>query len=153
MWSIARESTADASGATAIALRASDDDETGDYEVQGSRDGDVIASDSFEIVDDADDVDSASLTVSPETASQGEEFVITVSGLEAGETAEVTVSLDGDVVYETERDANSQGTFTIVLNSDGSDETGNYDVTVVRENGDELDANANDYRRRCSGIR
>jgi|GEM_PF-3099595 len=134
------ESTADASGATAIALRASDDDETGDYEVQVSRDGDVIANDSFEIVDDAGDVDSASLTVSPEAAPQGEEFVITVSGLEAGESAEVTVSLDGDVVYETERDANSQGTFTIVLNSDGSDETGDYEVTVVRENGDELDA-------------
>lgn len=134
------ERIADANGAIGLALRASDDDETGDYTVQVSRDGAVIATDSFEIVTDADEISFASISISPETAPQGSDFVMTVSGLDAGESTEVIVSLDGDVVYETEREANSDGSFTIVLSSDGSDETGTYDVLVVRDNNNELEA-------------
>lgn len=130
------DSTADSNGATSVALVARDDEALGTYDVRILRDGDIIATDSFEIVDSATDIDSAQVRVEPDTGAQGTEYTIIVTDLEADETVDIVVTLDDESIYETERTADASGTVTVTLNSDQTDAIGTYDVRIIRDAGD-----------------
>lgn len=132
--------TADATGTTAIALVAEDDEAFGSYEMRVLRDDEIIASDTFEIVEDEDARNSAQISITPESGTYGTDFIIVVTGLDANENVDLSVSFEDDIVFETDGTANDEGTATIRLSSDESDETGRYDVTITRDNGEVLDA-------------
>lgn len=131
------ESIADSNGAAAVALLAANDEALGDYQVRILRDDEALASNDFVIVDSEAVISQAAVSVTPETGSAGTDYAIVVTGLAPEETITVTVSFDGEAVFEDERTADSEGIVTVVLSSDSSDELGAYDVTVSRD-GDEL---------------
>ncbi len=126
------ESTADSNGATSVALVARADEALGSYDVRVLRNGEIIASNSFDIVDSATEIDNAQVTVEPDTGAQGTEYTIIVSALDAGETVDIVVSFDGETIYETQRSADNGGSVTVTLNSDQTDAIGTYDVRVIR---------------------
>lgn len=130
------EATADGNGLAGVALLARDDEPLGEYQVRILRGEEAIASNTFAIVDSNMVLSEAQLTVEPETASAGSDYAIIVTGLEPEETVEVSVSLEGDTIFEDERVANSEGTVTVVLSSDSGDELGLYDVLVTHDDGE-----------------
>lgn len=132
--------TVDATGATATALLARDDEAFGDYEMRVVREGDIIASNRFEIVADDADRNNAQISIMPESGVRGTDFIIIVTGLEANENVDLSVSFADDVIFETTGTANADGTATIRLNSNQDDEIGTYAVAIIRENDDVVDA-------------
>ncbi len=133
------ERTADATGSTGVALVAQDDEAFGDYEMRVLRDGEIIASDTFQIVPEAD-ISTAQISITPQNGVRGTEYIITASGLEAGEEIELIVNFADESVFETTRSANTDGTLTIRINSDETDEIGTYDVIIMRENANNLES-------------
>lgn len=132
--------TADATGTTAIALVAEDDEAFGSYEMRVLRDDEIIASDTFEIVENEDARNSAQISITPESGADGTDFIIVVTNLDTNEDIDLSVSFEDDVIFETNGTANDEGTATIRLSSDESDEIGRYEVTITRDSGEELDA-------------
>lgn len=129
------EQTANAEGALALALTSESSDEVGQYEVVVLRDGEEIASSSVELVASDAAVNTAELSISPESAPQGSSHTLTVSGLEAGETVTISVTFEGEEVFSGEREADSQGVVTFVLTTDSDDAVGDYNVSVTHANG------------------
>ncbi|MGJ3238729.1 MAG: hypothetical protein ACFE0Q_08490 [Anaerolineae bacterium] len=134
------EATANATGASGVALVARDDEALGQYDVRVVRDGEIITSNSFTIVPTDAEVNNASIRIVPESGAQGTSYTITVAGLNADETIDVSVTLDEENIFTSERTANAQGIVTIVLNSDAESAVGTYAVTVTRASGDIVEA-------------
>jgi hypothetical protein len=128
------EQTADAAGAIGLALVTESSDPTGEYEILVLREDEEVASTSFEVVDSNANVSAAELSISPESAPLGSSHTISVSGLEAGETVTIVVEVDGSEIYSTEREADSEGVVTLVLNTESDDPVGDYTVNVEGEN-------------------
>lgn len=127
------ERTADSNGNVAVGLRASDDDELATYTVSILRDGETIAEAEFDIVASDASVSDVAISIEPESGAIGTDHIVNVTGLAPEEAFEITVALDGEVVFEAERQADEDGNFTIVLTSSEDDALGTYDVTVIRE--------------------
>jgi hypothetical protein len=130
------ERQADASGAIGLGLVTEATDPTGEYEVVVLRGDEEVASGNFDVVESNANVSSAELSIEPESAPLESSHTISVSGLEAGEAVTVVIEFDGEEVYSTEREADSEGVVTLVINTESDDEEGEYTVRVLRENGE-----------------
>lgn len=82
----------------------------------------------------ADTAEPAELAISvdPAVGGRGSVHIITVTGLDTGETIELEILLDGESIYTTERTADRQGQAVVRVSSNEDDTPGVYDVIVTR---------------------
>ena len=139
----ASEQTADANGGFALAINSEESDPLGIYTVNIVRDTDVVASADLTIGDDASDTTQApqrsidpnvSISIEPESASQGTAQLIRVSGLAKGERVRIDVLHDDEVIYSMERSVDAVGEVSISFISSQDNEAGDYTVNVIRDN-------------------
>ncbi len=79
----------------------------------------------------------ASLTIEPQAAPIGASHLVRVRGLAAREAITLDVSFGGRSVYQTSKTADAEGRVDIELVTDRSDASGDYNVTVLREAGNQ----------------
>jgi len=133
------ERTADDSGAFSIELRSEESDDPGQYELVVVRDGEDAGSALLTIAAAEQGDSEVTVAAVPDTVAAGESFTLTVEGLEPGETVTVDLLYDDASVYTTERVADEDGSVTLRLTAEESDQPGEYEVIVTR-NGDEIAA-------------
>jgi 5-hydroxyisourate hydrolase-like protein (transthyretin family) len=146
------ERTASAAGRVQLFIASEAGDPLGRYGVQVVRDGEVVAQTDFVVGDPDPDSDPDNvvdepeqpeqdqapeageivLLIEPEAGERGTIHIITVSGLEAGESITLTMTRDGQTVYESQQNANGNGIVRVNLQSEASDTAGAYNVTVTR---------------------
>lgn len=125
------ERTTDANGALGVAVTSSSDDATGTYDVTVRTGDDTVAQGAFDIVSEDAEIETATLTITPETGTQGTEYVLQITGLDAGESVDVVVSQADEAVFEATRTADDNGDVIIVLDSSADDAIATYDVDVT----------------------
>lgn len=143
------ERIADANGEIILDIRSEASDVPGEYTVNVLRENEVIASASItftevELTDEDDEPDTSEdgvvITITPQEGEIGASHLIEIDGLEANEVVEIAVSFDDEAVFSTQRTADADGRVTINIAAEESDPTGEYTVSVLRE--DEVIAEA-----------
>jgi len=88
------------------------------------------------LIGDAADLET-SVSVTPDSGGIGTNHTIAVTGLIPAEAFTLSILLDesDEVLYTTERNADSRGEFSLVVASEQGDPTGDYRVEIIR-NGD-----------------
>lgn len=143
----ATERAADDDGVIQLRLTSSEEDQPGEYEVIVTRDGEELAAGEFSIAaaqttpEETPEapVSAVSIEADPQTLAQGDNVEVNIAGLEAGETVELDVRFEGEVVFTTERTADEDGNAVLILTSSDDDEPGDYEVAVLRD-GEEIAA-------------
>ncbi|GAB5494084.1 MAG: hypothetical protein Phog2KO_42990 [Phototrophicaceae bacterium] len=132
------EQTADEDGNFATVIATSDSDDLGDYTIIIERVNADDVSGVLTVVGDEETAETGDFTVSidKDEVELEEDFEITVSGLDAGESIIIEVEFSGDIVYETVREADTDGIVTLILATDAGDSEGTYSINVLR--GDEV---------------
>lgn len=132
------ERTADENGEFSINLASEEGDQPGQYELAIIRDGEEVASSLISIDAAAQTSETdVTITIEPESVTANERVMITVAGLEAGETVILDVRLDGESVFSTEQTAGAEGSTSLALTAEESDPAGEYEVVVIRD-GEEI---------------
>ena len=129
------ELTASQAGVASIILTSEATDPFGDYDVQVSRGADMVAEATLTITEAQDappPAEDITVTVEPTTGEVDEAFSVLVEGLAADETVEIIVSYDDEVVFSTERTADSAGIAELLLAAEEGDPAGDYVITVER---------------------
>lgn len=129
------EQTADEDGHFSTVIATADTDPLGDYTIIIERNNAEDISGILSIVADEATVSESSefaVSTDKDDVELEEDFEITVSGLDAGEMVTIQVEFAGDVVYETDREADEDGTISLVLSTDENDSTGVYSINVLR---------------------
>ena len=144
------ERRADADGAFSLTISSAEDDEIGDYRVQirQAESDDLLAETSFTVSapaaatapDSATPDATASVTIEPRAAPIGSSHVVQVSGLRPNEPIDIDVAFAGASVYRTGKRADAVGRVRLELETDAEDEIGDYQITVLREAGNQPSA-------------
>lgn len=84
------------------------------------------------------DASDVTVDISPEDTTLGDSFTVDVTGLapESAFTLAVVLESTGETVYSTERLADEDGRFNIILATEEGDETGAYTVNILQ--GDQI---------------
>ena len=130
------ERAANAEGTAVIVLSTNLDDRPGDYNIQVLREDGTELSGSLRI-EDAILMGDAEISIQPQRGVLETDHHIKVSGLFPNETVTLNIGFADETVYTTERTADKNGTFSIDITSQEGDAIGEYEVVVLRENGDE----------------
>ncbi len=144
------ERRADADGAFSLTISSAEDDEIGNYRVQirQSENDELLAETSFSVNASAaaEPLDSeapdatASIEIEPRAAPIGSSHLVHVSGLRPNEPVDIDVSFAGASVFRTQKRADAVGRVRLELETDAEDEIGDYQITVLREAGNQPSA-------------
>jgi len=142
------QATADENGAARLSVVSEEGDPAGEYEVSVLRDEVELASAPFAIDEEPTTVEpqqpptepevvepepfDGSITITPESAPRESTYDVVIEGLTPGETITLNVTLDGEVVYTTEKTADDEGRVSLILASSEEDPAGVYTVEIVR---------------------
>jgi len=130
------------SGRIVLNLAAEASDPEGEYTIEVVQDGSVIASGSWiagASAPQSTQPDAPSTTgnvevnISPDQGPAGTSYVITVNGLQSGETVTLELLFQGTPVFNAQRAADSNGSIQITLTSSESDPQGRYNFRVQRD--------------------
>lgn len=78
-------------------------------------------------------VEGVAVSVNPLGGPQGETYVVTVQGLEAGAAVTLDIAYDGASVFSTDRNADAFGNVQLSLTTSDSDPLGDYTISVVAD--------------------
>jgi 5-hydroxyisourate hydrolase-like protein (transthyretin family) len=127
---------ADVNGEISIEYTSEDDAEAGDYRVE-VLEGEVLVASSTLTVGDASMVplNTAQISITPASGERGTAHTIVVTGLTADSafTLDVVYVPDETSVYSTDRTANADGNFEMLIESEDGDALGEYRIDIVQD--------------------
>lgn len=130
--------TTDEEGRAFLHIKSNESDLKGRYDVlvtAGAGDDRMLMGEGSFVIKQAPDPTPPVISIAPVEASRGSSHEIVVTGLEAGETLNVSIRFAGEIVYEAERTANDAGEVRMSIATEASDAVGVYTVTATRANG------------------
>ena len=147
-----RSLTADSNGTFIYNLALPDDVRSGEYTVTLLQDDSVAAQATFDVAGDEPEATpeataevtptpaptetatpEASLNIDPAEGPRGTTHFITAQGLTPDTPATLRVTLEGDEVFATELEVDSNGAASMQLVSEETDPAGTYEVTISQD--------------------
>jgi 5-hydroxyisourate hydrolase-like protein (transthyretin family) len=134
-----RSLTADSNGTIIYNLQLPDDARSGEYTVTLLQDDSVAAQATFDVAGEEPEPTptpaptepaEASLSIDPAAGPRGTTHFITAQGLMPDTPATLSVTFEGDEVYSTELNVDSNGAANLQLISEDTDPAGTYTVTI-----------------------
>ncbi|MCU0512615.1 MAG: PPC domain-containing protein [Anaerolineae bacterium] len=137
--------TASPGGQITLNVNSEASDAPGDYRVEVRAGSQVVAQATFTLTgDDAPETaplpaaGNARLRVVPGTGDIGATYDILVTGLSAGQTTTLSITLDGDEVYRRTLEADENGGLEVQIFTQEGDAPGEYLATLFNSAGDAL---------------